>query len=99
MAMTLAVAAAWPQAPAGRGARRWRRSTSRRLVDVMLVLLIIFMVTAPLLTAGVPVDLPDSNAKPLNQNPSEISLSITNDGVIYLGETALAPGESGAGVG
>ena len=62
------------------------------LVDVMLVLLIIFMVTAPLLSAGVPVDLPDSNAKPLNQNPSEISLSITNDGVIYLGETALAPG-------
>ena len=62
------------------------------LVDVMLVLLIIFMVTAPLLSAGVPVDLPDSNAKPLNQNPSEISLSITPDGVIYLGETALAPG-------
>ena len=62
------------------------------LVDVMLVLLIIFMVTAPLLSAGVPVDLPDSNAKPLNQNPSEINLSITNDGVIYLGETALAPG-------
>jgi biopolymer transport protein TolR len=62
------------------------------LVDVMLVLLIIFMVTAPLLSAGVPVDLPDSNAKPLNQNPSEINLSITPDGVIYLGETALAPG-------
>ncbi len=62
------------------------------LVDVMLVLLIIFMVTAPLLSAGVPVDLPNSNAKPLNQNPSEISLSITPDGVIYLGETALAPG-------
>ncbi len=61
-------------------------------IDVMLVLLIIFMVTAPLLSAGVPVDLPDSNAKPLNQNPSEISLSITPDGVIYLGETALAPG-------
>jgi biopolymer transport protein ExbD len=51
------------------------------LVDVMLVLLIIFMVTAPLLSAGVPVDLPDSNAKPLNQNPSEISLSITPDGL------------------
>jgi biopolymer transport protein TolR len=62
------------------------------LVDVMLVLLIIFMVTAPLLSAGVPVDLPDSNAKPLNQNPSEINLSITPDGVIYLGEAALAPG-------
>ena len=62
------------------------------LVDVMLVLLIIFMVTAPLLSAGVPVNLPDSNAKPLNQNPSEINLSITPDKVIYLGETALEPG-------
>jgi biopolymer transport protein TolR len=62
------------------------------LVDVMLVLLIIFMVTAPLLSAGVPVNLPDSNAKPLNQNPSEISLSITPDKVIYLGESALDPG-------
>ncbi|MDB5945465.1 MAG: biopolymer transporter TolR, partial [Ramlibacter sp.] len=38
------------------------------LVDVMLVLLIIFMVTAPLLTAGVPVNLPDSRAKPLDQD-------------------------------
>jgi biopolymer transport protein TolR len=62
------------------------------LVDVMLVLLIIFMVTAPLLSAGVPVQLPDANAKPLNQNPSEISLSIAADGVIYLGDAALAPG-------
>ncbi|MBN8501289.1 MAG: biopolymer transporter ExbD [Sphingomonadales bacterium] len=62
------------------------------LVDVMLVLLIIFMVTAPLLSAGVPVDLPDSNAKPLNQNPSEIGLSITADGTIYLDSTPVDPG-------
>ncbi|MFM5950353.1 MAG: ExbD/TolR family protein [Novosphingobium sp.] len=62
------------------------------LVDVMLVLLIIFMVTAPLLSAGVPVNLPDANAKPLNQNPEEISLTIAEDGVIYLGDAALAPG-------
>ncbi len=62
------------------------------LVDVMLVLLIIFMVTAPLLSAGVPVNLPDSNAKPLNQNPSEISLSISADKVIYLNDAALDPG-------
>ncbi|MEQ1494998.1 MAG: biopolymer transporter ExbD [Novosphingobium sp.] len=66
------------------------------LVDVMLVLLIIFMVTAPLLSAGVPVDLPDSNAKPLNQNPSEISLSITPDKVIYLNNAALDPGSLAA---
>ncbi|HCF24865.1 MULTISPECIES: biopolymer transporter ExbD [unclassified Novosphingobium] len=62
------------------------------LVDVMLVLLIIFMVTAPLLSAGVPVNLPDANAKPLNQNPEEISLTIAADGVIYLGDAALEPG-------
>ena len=62
------------------------------LVDVMLVLLIIFMVTAPMLSAGVPVNLPDANAKPLNQNPTEISLSITGDGVIYLNDAPLDPG-------
>ena len=49
------------------------------LVDVMLVLLIIFMVTAPLLTQGVPVNLPDSRAKPLDaeKQPTEISLDDT----------------------
>ena len=62
------------------------------LVDVMLVLLIIFMVTAPLMSAGVPIDLPDSAAKPLNQTPSQIELSIAQDGTIYLDKTAIAPG-------
>ena len=62
------------------------------LVDVMLVLLIIFMVTAPLLSAGVPVNLPDANAKPLDQNPVEISVSLGSDGVIYLGDAPLEPG-------
>lgn len=59
------------------------------LVDVMLVLLIIFMVTAPLLNAGVPVDLPDSNAKPLDQVPDQIGLSIAADGRIYLDQTEV----------
>ncbi len=62
------------------------------LVDVMLVLLIIFMVTAPLLSAGVPIDLPGSNAKPLDQTPSQIELSIANDGTVYLDKTPVAPG-------
>ena len=55
------------------------------LVDVMLVLLIIFMVTTPLLTQGVPVNLPDSRAKPLDQEqkePTEISLD--RDGRIFI---------------
>ena len=62
------------------------------LVDVMLVLLIIFMVTAPLLSAGVPIDLPDSNAKPLDQTPSQIELSIATDGTVYLDKSVVAPG-------
>jgi biopolymer transport protein TolR len=54
------------------------------LVDVMLVLLIIFMVTAPLLTAGVPVDLPDSRAKPLDQDQQPVQISIERDGVMHV---------------
>lgn len=62
------------------------------LVDVMLVLLIIFMVTAPLLNAGVPVQLPDSNAKALAQEPQQVNLSITSDGRIYLDQSEVDPG-------
>lgn len=53
-------------------------------IDVMLVLLIIFMVTAPLLVAGVPVDLPNAKAKALPQDITPIQLSIDKTGVIYL---------------
>ena len=60
------------------------------LVDVMLVLLIIFMVTAPLLTAGVPVDLPDSRANPLNQEQRDpVTVSMDGDGSIYVGENLV----------
>ena len=62
------------------------------LVDVMLVLLIIFMVTAPLMSAGVPVDLPDSNAKPLDQTPEQVTLSITPDGAVFIDSTLVEPG-------
>ena len=62
------------------------------LVDVMLVLLIIFMVTAPLLNAGVPVDLPDSNAKPLAQEPAQVNLSMSRDGRVYLDQSEVDPG-------
>ena len=54
------------------------------LVDVMLVLLIIFMVTAPLLTAGVPVNLPDSSAKPLDQDQKPVQISIDEQGRIFV---------------
>jgi len=54
------------------------------LVDVMLVLLIIFMVTAPLLTAGVQVNLPESRAKPLDQDAKPVQISIDQQGKLYL---------------
>ncbi|MCC2976994.1 protein TolR [Sphingomonas sp. PL-96] len=60
------------------------------LVDVMLVLLIIFMVTAPLLTTGVPVNLPDSRAKGLEQEQEPVQLSIAADGTIYVGDTPVS---------
>ena len=54
------------------------------LVDVMLVLLIIFMVTAPLLTAGVPVNLPDSRAKSLDQDQQPVQISMEAGGKIFI---------------
>lgn len=60
-------------------------------VDVMLVLLIIFMVAAPLMTAGVPVDLPKSKAKALQQDNDEpILVSIKTNGEVFLGEQKVA---------
>ncbi|WP_435416986.1 ExbD/TolR family protein [Parerythrobacter aurantius] len=67
-------------------------------VDVMLVLLIIFMVTAPLLNAGVPVDLPDSRANPLPDEPEQVSVSIGNDGVVYIDDVPQAPGALAQGL-
>ncbi len=61
------------------------------MVDVMLELLIIFMVTAPLLTAGVPINLPDARAKPLDQDAKPVQLSIDAEGRIFLDETEVAP--------
>jgi|TARA_B100001175_G_C19149586_1_gene467572 biopolymer transport protein TolR len=58
-------------------------------VDVMLVLLIIFMVTAPLLTVGVQVDLPESNADSLQADNEPLELTISKDGSIYIQETEI----------
>ncbi len=54
------------------------------LVDVMLVLLIIFMVTAPLLVAGVPINLPDSRAKALDQGEKPVQISLDTDGRLFI---------------
>jgi biopolymer transport protein TolR len=63
------------------------------LVDVMLVLLIIFMVTAPMLTAGVPIDMPDSKAEALKDEPHSVTISMDGTGRVFLDQQELAPGE------
>ena len=60
------------------------------LVDVMLVLLIIFMVAAPMMTVGVPIDLPETQAKAMNSDTQPITVSVNPQGQIYLQETAIA---------
>jgi biopolymer transport protein TolR len=62
-------------------------------VDVMLVLLIIFMVAAPLLTVGVPIDLPETEAKALNSDTQPITVSVNSEGGIFLQETEIALSE------
>ena len=80
-----------------------KRSSSRRrhrpmgeinvtpFVDVMLVLLIVFMVTAPLLTVGVEVDLPKTQAGQINADAAPLVVSIKYDGTLYLQETEMPP--------
>ena len=59
-------------------------------VDVMLVLLIIFMVSAPLLTVGVPIDLPQSQAKSLDQDKEPLTVSVNDKGQIFLQNSEIA---------
>ncbi len=58
-------------------------------IDVVLVLLIVFMVAAPMMTVGVPLDLPQSKASPLNSDIKPITLSIRQTGQVFLGEVEL----------
>ena len=87
---------------AASGGRRGRRRRGRGqrgtlseinvtpLVDVMLVLLIIFMISAPLLTAGVPLELPKTEASSIQDQDKPLSVSIRQDGSIFLGERQVA---------
>jgi biopolymer transport protein TolR len=65
------------------------------MVDVMLVLLIIFMVTAPLLVAGVPVDLPDSKAGALDQEQKPVQISLDPSGALFIDEQPVDPATLG----
>ena len=60
------------------------------MVDVMLVLLIIFMISAPLLTVGVPLDLPQTQAKSLDQDKEPLTISVNSQGQWYLQNTEIA---------
>jgi biopolymer transport protein TolR len=80
----------------GGGGRRRRRKPVMAeinvtpMVDVMLVLLIIFMVSAPLLTVGVPLDLPQTQAKSLEQDKTPLQLSVDVRGKVFINDTEVA---------
>ncbi len=86
-------------ASGGRRRRRARRGGAINeinmtpFIDVMLVLLIIFMVAAPLMTVGVPLDLPQTKAAQLNVDQKPITLSIRQTGQVYLAESELKDDE------
>jgi biopolymer transport protein TolR len=87
--------------PMHSGGRRGRRTPMAEInvtpmVDVMLVLLIIFMVTAPLLVAGVPVDLPDSKAGALDQEQKPVQISLEANGAISIDDAPVAEEQIGA---
>ena len=84
-----------PMGPILGSERRGRRAPMAEInvtpmVDVMLVLLIIFMVTAPLLTAGVQVDLPDSKAAALEQDQEPVSISLDASGALFVDDAPVA---------
>ncbi|GGD05607.1 protein TolR [Pyruvatibacter mobilis] len=92
--------AAGPMKPAGGGGGSSRRRSRRPrapmseinvtpFVDVMLVLLIVFMVAAPLLTVGVPIDLPQTKSQPLQEDTEPLTVTVNADGEIYLQETVV----------
>src|SRR6185312_5976650 len=90
----MAINAGTPAIGGGRR-QRHRRSVMAEInvtpmVDVMLVLLIIFMVSAPLLTVGVPIDLPQSQAKNLDQDKEPLTVSIDEKGQIFLQNSEIA---------
>jgi biopolymer transport protein TolR len=84
--------------PGAAGGRRGSRRAYRRLnseinvtpfVDVMLVLLIVFMVAAPLLTVGVPIELPETRAKPMQGDTEPLTVTVAASGKVFLQETEV----------
>ena len=84
----------------GRGRRRTPMAEINvtPFVDVMLVLLIIFMVTAPLLASGVPVELPESRANALDQQPDQVTIAIDREGFVYIDDGLVEAGGVGEAI-
>ncbi|MGI9452810.1 MAG: ExbD/TolR family protein [Geminicoccaceae bacterium] len=83
-----------------RGSRRRRAKPMSEInvtpfVDVMLVLLIVFMVTAPLLTVGVNIDLPKATSSPLPGQDEPLTITVNRNGAVYLQESEIALGDLG----
>ncbi|MEO0635114.1 MAG: biopolymer transporter ExbD [Pseudomonadota bacterium] len=91
------------QGSGGGGTRRRRRASSAHqpvseinvtpFVDVMLVLLIIFMVTATVIVSGVPLELPESRGQSLNAETQPITVTVTETGAVFIGDTPVSIGE------
>lgn len=94
-------------AGSGGGGRRRRRQRNKMMseinvtpfVDVVLVLLIVFMVAAPMMTAGVAIDLPQTAAGEMETPRTPITVSVTPDGAVYVGEEEVPAGGLVAAVG
>ena len=91
-----------PSRPGGGRRSRARKHTPMHeinvtpFVDVMLVLLIVFMVTAPLLTVGVPIELPETKGQQLQTNKEPVTISVDRVGKVFIQETEIKLEEIGA---
>lgn len=74
-----------------RSSRRNANINMTNLMDVMMVLLVVFMVAAPLMTSGIPLDLPKVGGGTLNGKEESINISVDKDGIYYIGQSEISP--------